>query len=519
MARNTPAGSRLGFQEGSPKRLLRSDQSPASSRVICGLVDSVAQSWSGWGDIMSGFRNGRSGRRARVRHWIWLPILVLAAVPAPTSLRAQGPNRGAPKFDPDWSVPAANLLRNAAAQVRGKQWSEAIQMYQKVIEQFGNKVAALPADEQDAGRSNDFTLYVDDRWYCHRVIAKLPPEAREIYRKRVDGVAERWYRQGEKDRDLTLLRRVVDQAFCSSWGDRALELLGDLAFQDGRFGEALAAYGKVVADNPDDKFALVHPDPTVELARVAAKKLLCRTALGESPPGPAELKEFRTRYPGAAGSLAGRNGTYADILAEALGADRLGPAQQTDNCWPTFGGSFRRTKLVPGPIDVGSMQWRVDLDKVSFSRMQGLNPRGGMGVGIANQPPEKLLVFHPIVLGEQVIVCDGSRVLAFNLNDRPADNETSASRVVGPVWKFPPDDESQVPQARHPSTVVPRYTLTAYGNRIYARMGAQSSAFSSVMGSRGSSSIVALDWSTQGKLLWEQHSTTLPLPNRPAGPK
>ena len=37
-----------------------------------------------------------------------------------------------------------------------------------------------------------------------------------------------------------LLRRVVDQAFCSSWGDDALELLGDLAFQDGRFGEALA---------------------------------------------------------------------------------------------------------------------------------------------------------------------------------------------------------------------------------------------------------------------------------------
>ena len=42
--------------------------------------------------------------------------------------------------------------------------------------------AALPAGEQDVDRSGDFVLYVDDRWYCHRVIAKLPPEAREIYR-------------------------------------------------------------------------------------------------------------------------------------------------------------------------------------------------------------------------------------------------------------------------------------------------------------------------------------------------
>ena len=252
MARNTPAGSKLGFQEGSPKRLLRSDQSPASSRVISGLVDSVAQSWSGWGDIMSGFRNSRNGRRARVRRWIWLPILVLAAVPAPSSLRAQGPNRGAPKFDPDWSVPAANLLRNAAAHVRGKQWSEAIQMYQKVIEQYGNKVAALPADEQEPAGSSDFVLYVDDRWYCHRVIAKLPPEAREIYRKRVDGVAERWYRQGEADRDLTLFGAWSTRLFAArgamkhsscwvTWRSRTVGL-----------ARPWRRTGELVADHPDD---------------------------------------------------------------------------------------------------------------------------------------------------------------------------------------------------------------------------------------------------------------------------
>ena len=158
-----------------------------------------------------------------------------------------------------------SYLLNAANHVRGKQWSEAIQIYQKVIEQFGNRVAALPADEPGIDNSGEFVLYVDDRWYCHRAIAKLPPEARAIYRKRVDGVAERWFRQGQSQRDLTSLRRVVDQAFCSSWGDDALELLGDLAFQDGRFGEAPAAYGRIVADHPDDPFTLVHPDPSVDL--------------------------------------------------------------------------------------------------------------------------------------------------------------------------------------------------------------------------------------------------------------
>ncbi len=28
-------------------------------------------------------------------------------------------------------------------------------------------------------------------------------------------------------------------------------------------------------------------------------------------------------------------------------------------------------------------------------------------------PPERLLAFHPIVLGDQVIVCDGSQVVAY----------------------------------------------------------------------------------------------------------
>ena len=276
--------------------------------------------------------------------------------------------------------------------------------------------------------ASDFVLYVDDRWYCHRAIANLPPEAREIYRKRVDGVAERWFRQGASQRDLTSLRRVVDQAFCSSWGDDALELLGDLAFQDGRFGEALAAYGRLVADHPEDPFILVHPDPSVDLARVAAKKLLCRAAAGENPPGPADLNEFRARYPGATGYLAGRNGAYAEILAESLESDQLGPAHEPDNRWPTFAGSFQRHEDRPGAD-------RRGLDAVAGRSREGLGrtacrisiPRVPWAPAPVSAAPERLLAFHPIVLGDQVIVCDGSRVLAFNLNDRPADAENECA--------------------------------------------------------------------------------------------
>ena len=242
--------------------------------------------------------------------------------------RAQGPNHGASKFYPDSSDPAETLLRNAASLARDRQWSEAIDIYQRIIDQYGEKVAKLPREKEDKAKPNgaeelsdEFVLFVDLRGHAHRSVANLPAEARAIYRNRMDSQAEHWFLQGQSLRDPALLKRVVDQAFCSSWGDDALELLGDLAFQEGRFGEALAMYRQLVLDRADDAFSLVHPDPSIDLARVAAKKVLCRAAAGGASSLAADVEAYAKRFPGAAGNLAGRKGPYATILEQAY--DRI----------------------------------------------------------------------------------------------------------------------------------------------------------------------------------------------------
>ncbi len=180
----------------------------------------------------------------------------------------------------------------------------------------------------------------------------------------------------------------------------------------------------------------------------------------------ADLSEFRRRYPGATGALAGRKGGYAEIVAEALELDSLGPPRERGNRWPTFAGSFERTRIVPAAIDVGSLQWKVDLEKVSVSQAPVFNPRTGMGGNPVTVAQERLLAYHPIVLGDQVIVCDGFRVQAFNLNDRPQEGENSTPRLINPVWKYPPDDDPTVPHVRPGGQGIPRYTLTAAGNKI-----------------------------------------------------
>ena len=427
-------------------------------------------------------------------------IALVLATTFPGITFGQASNRSATKFYPDFSDTADALLRSASSHARDRQWSEAIDIYQKVIQNYGEKVARLPKEDAGQGAGGDSVLYVDLREFCQRRLAALPAEARAVYRTRADGQAERWFRRGEADRDVAALRRVIDQAFCSSWGDDAADLLGDLSFQEGRFEEALAFYRLLVPDPPAGATTLTYPDPEVDLARVAAKKLLCRAALGENPPTPADVDAFARDFPDAKGPLAGRDGPYRESLAEALKLDHLDPPAQPDGRWPTFAGSPARSRVVPGPVDVGSLQWRVELPAVQPGRSSGY--RRGMPVTSTPPRPEKLLAYHPIVVGDQVIVCDEGQVLAYNLNDRAEATPAGTPGAVRPAWRHEAENHGGISAARN-VLGIPRYTLTAFGDRIYARMGTTSGPYFGRMGQPSQSSLVALDRGTEGKSLWK----------------
>ena len=342
-----------------------------------------------------------------------------------------------------------------------------------------------------------------------------------MYRRRMDPQAERWFREGQAGRDVAPLRRVVEQAFCTSWGDDALELLGDLSFQNGRFGEALAMYRRLVADDPENPLNLVHPDPSVDLARVAAKKLLCRAAAGDRPTA-ADFESFTRRFPDASGSLAGRKGPLATTVAAAVATDHLAPPTQADGRWPTFAGSPTRNKIVAESIDVGSLQWRVALDRISPTRSGGPygRPAFARNNGAATSSASELLGYHPIIVGDQVIVGNGSRIVGYNLSDRPNAADGGQTLAVQPAWIHDPEDGAATPRARQPNWSIPRYTLTAAGGRIFARMGASSPPgfMGGARGSGADSYLVAVDRDDPGgKPLWVQRSRQLVLPDRPAG--
>lgn len=443
-------------------------------------------------------------------------VAVLAAAMAPPAASGQPAQRSGPPIYPETSNTAESLLGNADNHARGGQWNEAVSLYIRVLGEFGSALRLVPKDDPLADPGGASQVFMDIREYCQRKIAALPPEGRAEYRRRADGQAGLLYRQGAERRDEGALRKVAEESFCSSFGDDAWEAVGDLAYQDGRFDEAVAAYRHLVPDDPQAKGAFAHPDPSVDLPRVAAKKLLCRAALGEDYAE--ELGAFAARFGNPKGKFAGREGPLAEILSAAIKEDGWGAGATPEPRWPTFAGSPSRTLVAPEAVDLGmgSFQWREKLSsKPSGGRQAGARIMiRGLDPPSPSPPDGQGLAFHPIILGDQVLIADDQRVISYPLNGAGEDADgVPREGKVRELWKH----EQQPfggPTVRGMSEAPARYTLTAHDGRIFARLGPSQVIASNQFGRRAPSMIVALDLRTQGKQLWKVSAAQVPLPGR-----
>ncbi len=318
---------------------------------------------SGEGRVMDRFRSRRAGRPVQAGLGLSLrTIAILAGLVGVAQLSRPVAGAGPPSERARGSTRPTATTRSASSATRpitrrDRQWSEAVDIYQRVIDRYGDKVAKVPRGEPGTDPASEFVLYMDGRRYCHRCIAQMPPEAREIYRSRVDQLAGRWYRPGAARRDVGMLRRVVDQAFCSSWGDDALELLGDLAFQDGRFGDAVSFYGQLVA-GPGRRSVLAGASRSVGRPGAGRRQEMAVPGGIRQSAGPRRPRGVRA----AISRRAGKPGRPHRQLRDDPGrrrspSDRLENPGQPDGRWPTFAGLAatdagrpRADRRRPGPV-------------------------------------------------------------------------------------------------------------------------------------------------------------------------
>ncbi|HLN27374.1 MAG TPA: PQQ-binding-like beta-propeller repeat protein [Gemmataceae bacterium] len=404
---------------------------------------------------------------ARVRCFLGMVLLLAAAcwapagpVPTEEELLARVTLSGE-------SPRTARRLAGADKLAEQGKWSEALDEYQQILAEEANDL--VPLDARHA---------LQARHLCHLRIAVLPPEAIKLYRARVDGQAKKWLDQGTASHDQALLRRVVEEAFCSRPSEQALNILGDLAFERGDFDDAerwwrtiaLPALGK---DKPRRvKDELVYPDPESDLARVRAKQILARLFRGERRDLQQQLEAFQALHGKAQGRLAGRDGNYAATLQTFAEQGAALVGSLASDSWTTFAGDSSRNYPLPraeGRLarlpHLDGPAWRVRLDTGTLVPGNA-DDAPSPGRVLSSFDAGRSLAFYPIIVGNKVLVAGNRSVTAFDLltGRRSFHYDLPAARLDGET-----DLSLKVPTLPDMT-----YTLTATDERVYARLGAQS---------------------------------------------
>ena len=383
------------------------------------------------------------------------PCLLLAALVS-RSARAEGivvhgeSERASQRFEEACRKEAA-----ARKDPSEERWGEVVGAYQTLLASAGDEL--IPVQGQDG-------LLVPVRWLCHARLALLPPAALRLYRGRVDARAAQWLEQGQRERDVRLLRRVVEENFASRAGKAALDLLGDLAFERGDFSEA-EFWWRLLAPGPGERpapFLPRYPGTPEDEARAQAKQLLARWFAGASR-HPAswrrDLEVFRQRYPEAQGHLAGARDLYwkrLKTVAEAAPPETV----VAHRGWPTFAGAASRNRVVRGeeasPVALARLcrhghHWTFPLG----------NPAPGFRPLARASDFGRTLAFQPVIAGNQVLVADGRFVTAYDI-------ATGKFERWCDVTHFP---DTAKPNLNVPAPADLRFTLTVAGDCVLARVG------------------------------------------------
>jgi outer membrane protein assembly factor BamB len=334
-------------------------------------------------------------------------------------------------------------ITTTAKLVTEKQWSQAVDEYLQILEESGDDLVPI-----------DSWHDVSARLLCQLELAGFPPEALRIYGDRIDTRAKKLFEQGKTERDPRLLQRLVDEFFCSRYSDKALDLLGDLAFERGRFEEAESWWNILAPSQGPEQLhslALVYPDPQTNLGKVHAKQLLAQIFGGNRQDLSDDLKAFRDRYSNQKGDLAGRTGNYADIVELEFTRPEikayLEKRAMRPRPWPTFAGDSSRNFISPkAPDRLAYYQppWPIH---ISDQR------HGNNGPATITQPRH-----FPVINGGLVFLSNARSVAGYDL---------ATAKKVG---SFEFQAISPLVADSHFVGGSLDHTVTVAGNRLYATL-------------------------------------------------
>jgi len=446
---------------------------------------------------MKGIRSGECAGRAGWRHWLWAGCLLVlwCALPAEVWAQARQPAQAADGSLPLTNPQATRRYQAAEELLLAQRWKEALDQIEPILNQPGTGLV-------DVGRGRQ----VGVEQAARMLLSGLSGEALERHRRRVDPLARRWWESGtEVD-----LRRIVDRAFHSSFGDDALLKLGDLAWERGDPSEARSFWERLVPPfagavrPPGVPPVAYYPDPQLVGAAVRARLVLSSAALGDRDRALRELAALRREFPEfeeAGLDVAGHGWGGLQTLVES----GLAPTWSGIDSWSTLGGNAQRGQ-VAGPVALPTgIRWELELSPIviDFQDPRATRPfddRFQLPPPLLGRPNSKVAVLgtFPVIHQQGVFFCDDRQIWGLDL----------AGKGRGqPLWGHSPvlfslEEHSEL-RGQRPRIGLPARTLTIADDRLFARLG--ESVAASGLGGGGTlpSTLVCLDLQREGELTWQ----------------
>ena len=162
-----------------------------------------------------------------------------------------------------FSLPTANeeivnALADYRRHVKNKAWDKAFKSMEEL--------AKTPEDQM---LQAEFGIILPAGEVARRALAELPPEGREAYNLFFDAQARKILQEAENgtsEEQFQAAKRVHDEFFLSSEGDRAANLLGDAWFQRGEFLKAEQCWHAILTHHPGTRI----PEPRLLFKRAFA---------------------------------------------------------------------------------------------------------------------------------------------------------------------------------------------------------------------------------------------------------
>ena len=385
----------------------------------------------------------------------------------------------------------ASRLEQVRALAADKNWDEAVDILRELSADSTDRVVALDGER-----------FVSLPTYCQWELARLPADALAAYRRRVDALAEKWYREGVSNRDTAQLGRVVDELFCSTWGDDALLALGELALERGDYAAARRYWEQIspLTRDPNGKplwlslrgvdldkhwpeierrWPLRQQPPTLarlpghghRLGRPAWRdSRWSQSCAGELDRAALELDALRRWHPEATGRLGGQDGPYAAALEKLLAAAKEWPTQPPDINWPTFAGAQSRS---PNAAPVGPFGKTAWANPIKLSANETTRPR----IAVPFDPnqatqvreSDRALSYFPVIVNGLLLYADATTVSAASLaTGKPA---ITPDGTLFRIEATAGDTNAAMLRSQYVAAGVPRFSLTVIEGIAYARVG------------------------------------------------